>query len=108
MGMLRGSGTRGRSRRARILERDGHRCVYCAVVLPAADLTLDHVQPKVKGGDDSEGNVVACCRSCNVEKGGRAAWDYLARRPTKRANFLRHAAAVWPRLRQAVIEAASK
>jgi len=75
-------------------------------VLPAAELTLDHVQPKVKGGDDSDGNVVACCRSCNMQKGGRAAWEFLARRPVQRKNFLRLAKAVWPRLRQAVIEAA--
>jgi 5-methylcytosine-specific restriction endonuclease McrA len=106
MGMARGNGTRGRSRRARILKRDAYRCVYCAAVLPAAELTLDHVQPKVKGGDDSDGNVVACCRSCNTQKGGRAAWDFLARRPVQRENFLRLATAVWPRLRQAVIEAA--
>jgi len=106
MGMTRGNGTRGRTRRARILKRDAYRCVYCAAVLPAAELTLDHVQPKVKGGDDSDGNVVACCRSCNTQKGGRAAWEFLARRPVQRENFLRLATAVWPRLRQAVIEAA--
>lgn len=103
--MAGGNVARGRSRRARILERDAYRCVYCGVVFPAAELTLDHVQPKVKGGDDSDGNVVTCCRSCNTQKGGRAAWEFLARRPVQRENFLRHATAVWPRLRQAVIDA---
>lgn len=41
-----------------------------------------------------------------MQKGGRAAWEFLARRPVQRKNFLRLAKAVWPRLRQAVIEAA--
>jgi len=103
----RGNGRRG-SRRARIFERDGYRCVYCGGVFAAADLTVDHIQPRVKGGDGSDGNLVACCRSCNAEKGGRPAWEFLARRPDLRANFLLYAVAAWPRLRRAVIEAAER
>jgi hypothetical protein len=69
-------------------------------------LTLDHVEPRVKGGDASEGNLVTCCRACNRAKGGEAAWSFLARHPELRANFLANASAVWPRLRRAVEEAA--
>ncbi len=98
---------RNRNRRERIFERDGHRCVYCGLSYPADELTLDHVQPRVRGGDHSDGNLVACCRACNVAKGGEAAWAFLARRPDLRANFLRYATAVWPRLRRAVVEAAT-
>ena len=93
------------SRRQRIFERDGYRCVYCAELFPADSLTIDHVQPRVKGGDGSDGNMVACCRACNAEKGGTAAWLFLARQPERRANFLRYALGVWPRLRRAVEEA---
>lgn len=97
-----------RSQRDRILERDGHRCVYCGTVLPAEELTLDHVQPRVRGGDRSDGNLVACCRRCNAEKAGAPVWAFLARRPDLRENFLRYATAVWPRIRRAVLEEAER
>lgn len=96
------------SRRERVLERDAHRCVYCAQVYPAEQLTLDHVEPRMRGGDHSEGNLVAACRSCNTMKGSLPAWAFLAERPVERANFLRYATGVWPRLRRAVEEAARK
>jgi 5-methylcytosine-specific restriction endonuclease McrA len=93
-------------RRERIVGRHGCRCVYCGQIYPAAELTLDHVEPRVKGGDHSDGNLVACCRACNRAKAGLPAWAYLARRPEQRANFLRYATGVWPRLRRAIREAA--
>lgn len=94
------------SRRDRIFSRDEYLCVYCARVLPANELTLDHVEPRLKGGDRSDGNLVTCCRPCNTAKGGTPAWAFLARQPERRANFLRHARSVWPRLRRAIEEAA--
>ena len=94
--------------RFRILRRDGLRCVYCGEEYPAEALTLDHVQPKMRGGDRSEGNIVAACRACNAEKAASPAWAYLADRPEQRANFLRYGTGVWPRLRRAVVEAAEK
>jgi hypothetical protein len=92
--------------RHRIFERDGYRCVYCGKPHAIEELTLDHVEPRVKGGDASEGNIVTCCRPCNVAKGGEAAWSFLSRDPERRGNFLAHASGVWPRLRRAVEEAA--
>src|SRR5690606_28197905 len=71
------------------------------------ELTLDHVEPLRIGGDQSEGNLVTCCRGCNTEKGGEAAWRYLARYPEKRETFLSLATGVWPRLRRAIEEAAA-
>ena len=71
-------------------------------------LSIDHVEPRALGGDDSGGNVVTACRDCNREKGHLAAWAYLANRPEKRAHFLEHATHVWPRLRSAIVEAAEK
>ena len=99
---------RGReaSRRERIFRRDRYRCVYCGFVGGIDELTLDHVEPRVKGGDGSDGNLVTCCGPCNASKGGLPAWSFLACRPEERANFLRLAIAVWPRLRCAVLDAA--
>ena len=93
-------------RRERIFRRDGFRCAYCGATGPAVELTLDHVEPRVKGGDASPGNLVTCCRRCNVLKAGQPAWAFLADRPDLRAHFLENATAVWPRLRRAIEEAA--
>ncbi|HEV2148704.1 MAG TPA: HNH endonuclease signature motif containing protein [Longimicrobiaceae bacterium] len=95
-----------RSLRERIFARDAFRCVYCARTFPAEQLTLDHVQPRMRGGDHSPGNLVTACSSCNTRKGSAPAWAFLAELPEERANFLRYAGAVWPRLRRAVEEAA--
>jgi 5-methylcytosine-specific restriction endonuclease McrA len=57
--------------RRNVYLRDDHRCQYCGVVFPAAELTLDHVVPRVAGGKTSWTNVVAACRPCNRRKGGR-------------------------------------
>jgi len=92
----------------RIFRRDGFRCVYCGGVFDVDLLTLDHVEPRVKGGDRSDGNIVTSCRTCNAEKGGEAAWSWLANRPDRRANFLMYATGIWPRLRRAIEEAARK
>lgn len=54
------------SRRA-VFGRDGHTCQYCGG--PAE--SLDHVNPRSRGGDHTWENVVACCRPCNVRKGSR-------------------------------------
>ncbi len=93
-----------RRRRNTIFERDGFRCVYCGITYPGDALTVDHVQPRVKRGDHSPGNLVSACLRCNTDKGGRTAWEYLRGRPVERANFLRYAIHVWARLRRAVRE----
>ena len=94
--------------RDRIFHRDRHRCVYCGLVLPPEQLTLDHVQPRMRGGDWSEGNLVSSCRSCNADKGSTPAWAYLADRPEQRENFLRYATGIWARHRRAIVEAVKK
>ena len=92
--------------RERVFTRDGFRCVYCAGVYPPEQLSLDHVQPRMRGGDNSEGNLVTACLACNARKGNLAAWAWLADLPEERANFLRYAVHAWKRLRRAVEEAA--
>ena len=94
------------SLRDRVFARDGFRCVYCAGVFPPEQLSLDHVQARMRGGDNSEGNLVTSCRACNARKGHLPAWAFLAELPEERANFLRYAVHVWPRLRRAVEDAA--
>src|ERR1051325_9515936 len=62
--------TRALSRK-NILLRDRNTCQYCATVLSASDLTLDHVVPRSRGGASTWENLVACCHDCNGRKGSR-------------------------------------
>jgi len=62
--------TRALSRK-NILLRDRNTCQYCGVVLPASELTLDHVIPRSRGGNSTWENLVACCHACNRRKGNR-------------------------------------
>lgn len=48
--------------RHKILERDGYVCAYC--LGDASE--VDHVIPWNWNHDDSEDNLVACCRDCNA------------------------------------------
>ena len=48
--------------RALIYKRDDYECQYCGC---KNDLTIDHVIPKSKGGQNTWENLVACCTSCN-------------------------------------------
>jgi hypothetical protein len=85
-------------KRIGIFERDEFRCVYCGEQFPAEELTLDHVQPRVRGGDRSEGNLVTACKACNTLKGHRRLSEFLHDNPIAREIFFRDARYVWPRL----------
>ncbi|MFM6980878.1 MAG: HNH endonuclease [Micrococcales bacterium] len=50
-----------------VLRRDAHRCSYCG----RSANTIDHVQPKSRGGKDTWENLVACCLKCNNTKGDK-------------------------------------
>ena len=53
--------------RDNIFKRDDYTCVYCGYNDMRA-MTLDHVIPKSKGGEDTWENLVTACRGCNSEK----------------------------------------
>ena len=70
--------------RKNILLRDRNTCQFCGRIFPSAELTLDHVVPRSRGGRSSWENLVACCYRCNNSKGDRTpeeAGFKLARRP---------------------------
>ena len=56
--------------RKNILVRDSCVCQYCGGEHSTGELTIDHIIPKVQGGSNEWTNVVTCCRSCNMKKGG--------------------------------------
>jgi len=51
--------------RTRVFERDGYKCVYCG---SADDLTIDHIIPICRGGNNDDCNLQTLCRSCNSRK----------------------------------------
>src|SRR5262249_34665904 len=46
-------------------------CQYCGRRFARAELNLDHVIPRSKGGTSAWENVVCSCHRCNRLKGGR-------------------------------------
>lgn len=62
--------TRALSRK-NILLRDRNTCQYCGVTLHSSELTLDHVQPRSRGGLSTWENLVAACHGCNRRKGNQ-------------------------------------
>ena len=59
------------SKRLRIYMRDKFRCQYCGEKKQPTALTLDHVHPRSRGGDNSPVNIVTACIKCNNRKGDR-------------------------------------
>jgi 5-methylcytosine-specific restriction endonuclease McrA len=54
--------------RQRIYLRDGHQCTYCG---NKRNLTIDHIIPKSRGGENTWQNLITCCSTCNRYKGDR-------------------------------------
>ena len=52
-------------KRAAIYMRDKFRCQYCGDEERAGELTLDHILPRSRGGDNSPMNVVRRVLQCN-------------------------------------------
>ena len=57
--------------RRNVLLRDGFACQYCGWEGTSAQLTIDHVLPRSRGGRTAWDNVVAACAPCNRRKGDR-------------------------------------
>lgn len=70
--------------RQNLMLRDHYQCQYCGKRPGPAELNLDHVIPRSRGGIDSWENLVVSCRTCNLKKGKktpREAGMHLLRNP---------------------------
>lgn len=65
-------------------ERDGHCCHYCGCT---AGLTIDHVLPKSKGGEDCLSNYLTACHSCNASKRAKGYDEFLEWRSLEMATY---------------------
>lgn len=58
--------------RSLIYKRDGHKCQYCG---STKELTIDHIIPRSRGGEDTWENLVVACMPCNTKKGDKLLED---------------------------------
>jgi len=47
-----------------------YRCQMCGRQFPSKELTVDHIVPIIKGGDNNWENLQPLCKSCNSSKQG--------------------------------------
>lgn len=75
--------------RKNILIRDNYICQYCGRKFPPSRLSLDHVVPVSRGGDQTWTNVVCACFECNGRKGGGRPEDVgmKLRKPPRTPDF---------------------
>ena len=73
--------TRGEARRQwrqSIKDAWNNRCAYCGatpIVDESLELTIDHVRPKSRGGEDRTTNCIPACQRCNQDKSSQ---DWVA------------------------------
>ena len=75
-----------RPSRAMIYKRDGHKCQYCG---STKSLTIDHIIPRSRGGEDTWENLVVACMPCNTRKSDKLLEETgmtLATKPKKPLN----------------------
>jgi hypothetical protein len=86
----------------KVLESQGHRCIWCGCSITDPDeardagvanatlvsplkreetATPDHVVPKSRGGVDFIWNIVAACLPCNEKRGNKLPGEFLRDRP---------------------------
>ncbi len=57
--------------RRNIYKRDRYTCQYCGAQPGSEELTIDHVQPRSRGGTSTWENCVLACMDCNKLKADR-------------------------------------
>ncbi|MCX8277663.1 MAG: HNH endonuclease [Dehalococcoidia bacterium] len=67
--MVRRPLQRRKMSRDEVFTRDNNSCQYCGA--NPRDMTIDHVNPRCKGGEFTWTNVVSACKACNHRKAGR-------------------------------------
>jgi len=86
--------------RANIIWRDSKTCQYCKVEHKACELTIDHIMPRSRGGENTWTNLVTCCKKCNQKKRDRTpdeAGMKLAKKPVKpKTSLLRYTSEIVP------------
>lgn len=88
-----GGGWISKHKRLAIYLRDKFACCYCGEDLHNAhrsNVTLDHIQPRSKNGNNDASNLITACKSCNSARGNKAVEDYAPGGALERIEANRH------------------
>jgi len=67
----------------------GYNCPYCERKLTKANATSDHIVPISVGGNNTQVNILVCCKDCNGDRGDEEFYSYLRRKNKKFTNTKR-------------------
>ena len=75
--------------RRNLFKRDRYTCQYCGLQPGPEELTIDHVQPRSRGGRSTWENCVLACVECNKRKADRtpAEAKMALRRPPRKPSW---------------------
>ena len=62
--------------RQHVYERDSYQCYYCGCTCEEGNISLDHLNPRSRGGSDLPENLVTSCIACNEEKKNMTVEEY--------------------------------
>jgi 5-methylcytosine-specific restriction endonuclease McrA len=54
------------------------KCIYCENPLTMENATSDHIIPISEGGNNTQVNLVVCCKDCNNERGNMDFKTYIS------------------------------
>ena len=54
-----------------LLNKSGYKCLFCGKYSNETKLTIDHIIPVCKGGDNNIKNLQILCLKCNQSKGSK-------------------------------------
>lgn len=75
---LRFAGKINMSQLSNLFVQHSYSCYYCTFQsTDLREMTIDHVVPMSKGGDNHIRNIVPCCLKCNKRKKARSESEYL-------------------------------
>lgn len=82
------------------------KCWMCYCLLTRATASVDHLQPKSKGGKDRADNYMLACKQCNSARGNKVLpkavrQDLKGRQAPKKRDFSALAAAIKAQRKQA-------
>lgn len=58
-------------------------CLYCGVNLDYNNATADHIIPISNGGNNTQVNLIVCCKNCNGERGNMEFKKFLSTKNLK-------------------------
>lgn len=66
-----------------LIENREAKCLYCETKLHRGNATADHIIPISEGGNNTQVNLIVCCKDCNNERGNTEFKTYLSMKNKK-------------------------